>query len=160
MMQEIAQQPVWLQIWIYWLILVNTASIVFVGRRVEARWVLAAWIGNLAFMAYLYDTMGYVRLLGLSHVVLWTPLLVYLYRRHQNERQVREQDADEPVPVAKETKGLARIARAWLFVLFFTNLTSLAVDYVDVARYFIERPQTEERGRDQRHMLIPRPSPR
>jgi hypothetical protein len=32
-----------------------------------------AWVGY-----WLYDRMGYVKLLGLPHIVVWTPLAIYL----------------------------------------------------------------------------------
>ncbi len=112
---HILQEPLWLQIWLVWLLLVNSASVAFV-RRGEARWVLIAFVANLVTLSALFELNGYNRLLGLSHVIWWTPLLVYLYRR----------------PVLSARPGAFP---AWLRVLFVTNLASLVVDYVDVARY-------------------------
>ena len=109
----IAQEPIWLQAWIYWMVVVNTASFLFL-KQIEARWVLAAWIGNLIFMILLYENVGYVRLLGLSHVIFWTPLLVYLFRRRDK---------------------LSGATGVWLRILMATLALSLVVDYVDVARY-------------------------
>lgn len=116
-MAEVLKQPWWLKSWIFWLILVNTASVVFV-RRLEARWVLAAWVSNAVLMNLLYAQLGYVRLLGLSHVIFWTPLLVYLYRRRG------------------EWAGAGAYG-AWLKVLVFTDAASLLIDYLDVVRYLL-----------------------
>lgn len=115
LMQNIFAQPTWLVAWVGWLMLVNTASVIFV-RQVPARWVLAAWIGNALTMTALHVEFGFTRILGLSHVIWWTPLLIYLWR-------------------AQALRTLTGPARHWLLALVLSNGVSLVVDYVDVARY-------------------------
>jgi hypothetical protein len=115
MFDHILQEPLWLRLWVFWMIGVNTLSLVFL-RHIEARWVLGAWLGNLVLMSVLFELNGYNRLLGLSHVVWWTPLLIYLFRRR-----------DQLPAVGAYT--------TWVKVLFLTNGVSLIVDYIDVARY-------------------------
>lgn len=115
MLDQVLQQPWWLQAWIFWLVVVNTAAVVF-WRRIEARWVLLAWTLNLPLITLLYERFGYTRILGLSHILCWTPLLVYLWRRR-------------PWPGGAYGK--------WLATLFVTNLASLAIDYLDVVRYLL-----------------------
>jgi len=63
--------------------------------------------------------LGYVRLLGITHIVVWTPFLIYLWRR-------REIIKAKPTP-----------ARVYFAALFVTNLISLAFDYTDLARYVL-----------------------
>jgi hypothetical protein len=82
MFPYILSEPLYLQIWIFWLIVINTACIFF-PRQVEARWVLAAWMASIVLMTALFELNGYNRLLGLAHVISWTPLLVYLHRRRE-----------------------------------------------------------------------------
>lgn len=118
MMQDIAREGPLLQGWVFWLMIINTASILFIVHRVEARWVLAAWVVNMFLMGFLYDNYGYVRLLGLSHIILWTPLLVYLWRRRDN--------------IDRSTWG-----GRYLALLFISNFVSLVFDYLDLARYFL-----------------------
>lgn len=113
--------PVWLQIWVGWLIVVNSAAVLFLSRR-PARWVLAAWLVNIGLMTALAQANGFNKLLGLSHVVVWTPLLIYLYRRRRREVL---------------SSGSSSYER-WIRVLFATNLLSLIIDYVDVARYLVD----------------------
>lgn len=115
MLPHILAEPLFLQIWISWFVIVNSASLFFL-RHAEARWVLAAWLVNLAFMTALFELNGYNRLLGLSHVLIWTPLLVYLYRRRSS------------------LMGDLLFGK-WARTLFLTNLLSLVVDYVDVVRF-------------------------
>lgn len=115
MLEHMFREPLWLQAWMAWMAGVNTASVLYL-RRVEARWVLGAFIGNAVLMNLIFELYGYNRLLGLAHVIGWTPLLVYLARRWPE---------------------LPREGGFWIWIraLFATNALSLAVDYVDVARY-------------------------
>jgi len=114
MLEHILNQPFWLKVWIFWMIFLNSASIVFV-RRAEGRWVLAAWIASLVTLNRLFEEFGYTRILGLAHVLWWSPLVLYLFRR-------RAQFGEGPFG------GWAR----WVAL---TNAASLAIDYVDVARW-------------------------
>lgn len=112
----IMMQPLWLQAWIGWLVLVNILGAVIFVRRPEARWVLIAMAGNAVFMNWLFAEYGYQRILGLAHVVFWTPLLAYLWLRRRQW-------------------ALQSLGGKWIAVLFATNLVSLVIDYIDVARY-------------------------
>lgn len=118
LMDFILAEPLPLVAWVMVLMVMNTASIFFL-KRVEARWVLAAWIPNGIFMSYLLTQFGYTRMLGLSHVVFWTPLLVYLWRRRA------------------QWNVSGSLTGKWLVGLFGVNLASLLVDYVDVVRYLL-----------------------
>ncbi len=116
-MGHILAQPTWLVAWVLWMMAVNLASVLWVGTRVEARWVLGAFALAASFMQVLFWAVGYARLLGLAHVLAWTPLVVYLARRWPRL---------EPGPY-----------RAWVGALLATDVTSLVVDYTDVARYLL-----------------------
>ena len=123
MFSEMMAQPLALQLWILWLVVINTASLLFL-RHQEGRWVLFAWVANAITMTALFEWTGYTRLLGLSHVVWWTPLLVFLW-------------------VRRKATGDRGGFTAWIRVLFWTNLLSLVIDYTDVARYVLgERTPT------------------
>ncbi|MFN8544495.1 MAG: hypothetical protein U0807_09830 [Candidatus Binatia bacterium] len=117
MLEHILRYPLWLQAWIAWLGLVNLAAILFL-RQVQARWALAAFGGAAIFMSVLLTLNGFNRLLGLAHVVFWTPLVIYL---------VRQRPRLEP--------GSA--FSTWVTVLLATNSLSLVIDYVDVIRYVL-----------------------
>jgi len=118
MMAQILAEPLWLVVWVFTLMIVNTAAVLFL-RRVEARWVLLAWVINLPLMGSLYATFGYVRLLGVSHVIVWTPLLMYLWMRRGQWLPART------------------LADKWIVLLFTVNLLSLVIDYIDVIRWLI-----------------------
>lgn len=118
LLQYLLAEPAPLVAWIFWLIAVNTAAVFFL-RRTEARWVLAAWLANVVLMSALVEFNGYNRFLGFSHVVVWTPLLIYLHKR-------------------RDRLSGDKLFDGWIRTLFVTNLLSLIVDYIDVARYFIQ----------------------
>ncbi len=117
MMIHVMQEPLWLQAWVGWMMLVNTAALLFL-KQPAARVVLVAWIGNIITMGVLYEMVGYVRLLGLSHVIWWTPLAVYLWRQRAQFQ-------------APDWFGY------WGRVLLATILASLVIDYIDVVRYLL-----------------------
>lgn len=114
------QQSPGLLLWMGWMGLVNLASLAFLGRP-EARWVLGLFLASFLTMNLLFALAGYGRLLGLAHVLFWTPLLVLLLRG----RALRE---------APGAYGI------WLRILFMTNAVSLVIDYTDVARYLLGDP--------------------
>ena len=116
--EDIMRQPAWVGIWVMYLAGLNLIGcVLFAWKYVEARWGLGLFLLSAIAMSQLYDAMGYVRLLGITHIVVWTPLLIYLWRR-------REIIKIKPVP-----------SRTFFAVLFLTNLISLAFDYADLARY-------------------------
>ena len=116
MMVKIMAEPLWLQAWVYWMMLLNTAAIFFLKHK-QAKVVLVLWVGNLITMTVLYELVGYVRLLGLSHVIWWTPLVIYLFSQRRS------------FP--------AGLVATWLWIVLITNSASLILDYIDVARYFM-----------------------
>ncbi len=112
----------WTLVWFYWLgvaIVVTPLVLAFSkATRRDALIVLLTNISVIASMGWLYEQVGYVRLLGIVHVVLWTPLFVYLWGRAKN--------SEITLPF--------RLV-IWLFVA--TLAISLAFDYVDVVRYLL-----------------------
>ncbi|MCH7960337.1 MAG: hypothetical protein IID08_09405 [Candidatus Hydrogenedentes bacterium] len=114
--EGILSMPIGWMLWVMWMMALNTASMIFCWKKIEARFVLAAWIPNGIFMTLLAEQMGYTRILGLSHVIFWTPLVIYLFTRRKNFEW-------------STTYG------KWLYILLVTNVASLVIDYIDVIRY-------------------------
>jgi hypothetical protein len=126
--QAIATQPLWVQYWLYILvfsIVIMPLSLLFWKQtRFTAIIIVAASMLAGIGVSKLYDQLGYVKLLGLPHVILWTPLAYYLFK------QVRRQD----MPVWP---------RRIMWVVLAVFIVSLVFDYVDVARYVLgERTPT------------------
>jgi hypothetical protein len=117
LISEILGEPWWLLAWIAWLGLVNLAGVLFLSE-VEARWTLAAFFASAVAMSMLYELTGYNRLLGLAHVLFWTPLVIYLYARLRNL-------VGPP------------LFEGWVRLLLASLGVSLVIDYVDVLRYLL-----------------------
>ena len=117
-----AQLPTWVQIWLNILLLgafiLPLTLLIWKQTRVTAIiTLLASGLAAFAIMS-MYDKIGLVRLLGLPHIILWTPLVIYLIKQYQR--------ADMP----SAPKWIIRIISA-------TIVISLVFDYYDVIRYFL-----------------------
>ena len=86
--------------------------------RVAAIVTLVTGIAGGFFVGWLYDKMGYVKLLGLPHIIFWTPAAIYLFL------QLRRTD-------------LPKWSRWIMMVVLGTIVVSLAFDYTDALRYLL-----------------------
>lgn len=122
----IAMQPVWLKSWIYLLVATNIASLFFIAKRVDGKWrprwealaILLSFFAAGAFMEWLYGQYGYVRLLGLAHLIFWTPAYVWIFSRR------------------KQLIESAAIFGKYLIAYLLINGISLVIDLIDVVRYY------------------------
>ncbi len=116
----IATQPEWIQYWVNAMGLVIVAAIVVLlcsaRTRRDAVLILAAMAATSACMMVLYGQVGYVRLLGIVHVLFWTPLVIYLWYRLKDP-------------------AIASPFRQMIWLLMAVMVASLVFDYADVARY-------------------------
>ncbi len=116
-MAAMERQPMWVQIWVNILGTVNVAAILFVYKSRLSWIVLGAIVFSLLAISWLHSEYGYVRLLGLPHIIVWTPMLLYFWKK---------------VPKLEPS-----LLKKYLYLLMGTNFISLVIDYVDVARYFL-----------------------
>jgi len=109
-------------VWLYWMsfaIIVTPLVLIFSKTtRLDAVIVLLTNLAMLVGMGWVYEQMGYVRAMGIVHVILWTPLFIYLFLRAKNG----------------EMPLLCRLVM-WMFAA--TLAVSLVFDYTDVARYLL-----------------------
>lgn len=124
----VAHQPLWVRLWLVWLLFGAGALplALFIWKQ-SRKVALAALIANIPAglgTAWIYQYMGYVKLLGLAHIIFWTPLAVYLYM------QLKRSD-------------LPQWPRWIIMVALATLAISLAFDYTDALRYILgERTAT------------------
>lgn len=115
-----AHAPAWVAIWINILLLgamiLPLTLFFWKSTRLTALFSLVAGIISVGGIMFLYQQLGYVKLLGLAHIVAWTPLAIYLWFK------MRSPD----VP---------RTPRVIMGVVFATITVSLVFDYVDAVRY-------------------------
>lgn len=106
--------PWWL--WIALLAAVNAVAPLFFLGSLEATVVLAAVVVGFVVQMALLSRLGFVRLLGVGHIVAWVPMLLWLVPRLEN-------------------LGTTTAFGRWLFAVVVVDLASLAIDFVDVGRY-------------------------
>ncbi len=121
-----ATEPVWLRAWIQVLIGVHFAALLFIVGREGGRWrfraepaaLLAAFIAAALVMGRLYDSVGYVRLLGLAHLLCWGPVWIWILLRRK-EFEIRS------------------IYGGYIHVYLLIAGISLVIDALDVGRYVL-----------------------
>ncbi|WP_298297503.1 hypothetical protein [uncultured Litoreibacter sp.] len=120
--EAIALQPAWVGIWLNVLFLgafvLPVALLFWKPSRMVAVWTLIASLLAGVSVVWMFGQMGYVKLLGLPHLILWTPLAIYLWRQIGR--------IDMPI-----------WPRRIMWVILGIIVISLAFDYVDVARYIL-----------------------
>jgi len=120
MQDAIAAQPQWVQIWLNVLgvcaFLLPAALLIWRASRLAgAITVIASALAGIGVF-WIFNQFGFVRLLGLPHIILWLPVVIYL------ARQSRRPD----MPTAP---------RAIMYAVMAVMCVSLVFDVVDVARY-------------------------
>ncbi len=120
--EQILLLPQWVQIWINAIGFVLIGSLIIFlfskSTRKDALVVFLLAAPGVAMVLFLHTQMGLVRLLGLGHVIFWTPLLVYLVRRLRHD----------PPP------GLFAFVMG---VLTLVIAVALVFDYIDVVRWVL-----------------------
>jgi len=106
--------PPLLRAWAVLLVAVNALSILFI-QSVYAQVALAAVTIGVIIMAVIHARLGYVRLLGIGHI-LWIPMLPWLVCELSNV------DHDSWL-------------YWWLVCLIVLNSICLTVDTIDVVRF-------------------------
>lgn len=104
--------------WVAWVALLMTVNMVvpiFFIDQLEAQVVLATMMASAALMMFIFAQKGFVRLLGLGHV-LWIPLIFWLSGR---------------IDFAFVAAGFDR----WILAVIVLNSLSLLIDVGDVIRY-------------------------
>ena len=119
---DVLAQPMAVQLWVVLMIaalfVVPGLLLRYESSRREGKVILASSIVLSILMLLWHAQVGYTRMLGLPHILIWTPLLGYLYSRR---------------------KHLASLLRVrWMtMALVSTIVVSLAFDSANVIRYIL-----------------------
>ena len=116
---ELKQQPIWVSIWLLFLMIVNIASVMF-WNELLAKVIFITFMLSAIFMMGLYSRFGFEKILGLGHI-LWIPLLVYVLIE---------------IPAAEGA------FKSYLIILLISITISLVFDIIDVWRYFTSPKNT------------------
>lgn len=116
--------PQWVQIWmdILGLVLVVSTVCLLVGKQTRAvgLYMLISTVAIVTIMVSMHAQLGMVRLLGVVHIVFWTPLVLYLWQRLKT---------NPPPP--------GRYLAAVMTVLMIVCFAALIFDYYDVTRWIL-----------------------
>lgn len=127
----IAASANWVQIWVQILVVVNLAAVFFIltrkdGKfsvRIEAIAIVVSFFLAGAMMTGMYTQIGFVRLLGLPHLIFWLPVYVWL--------------------LVKFRRGVFSSPFKYYLLLYFLIAgMSLVIDLADVTRYLIGERQS------------------
>ena len=102
-------------VWVMFLFSVNLIPALIFIETLEARVVLGGLVAGAILQTWIFSKKGFVRLLGLGHV-LWLPMVIWLGYR---------------VPLADPGSLFAYA----LIAIVIVNSLSLAIDTIDVIRY-------------------------
>ena len=123
LIDDVLLQPTVVVLWSFWMFAVVVVTPVVLqlcgAQRLDRIVVTAASIAVIVSMPLWHAQMGgYTRLVGLPHIVVWTPLVIYLYARRKQ--------FISPWPVQ------------WaIAALMVTIVVSLGFDYADTVRYLL-----------------------
>ena len=67
------------KIWMNWMLIVFAASLLFVWKHPPARWATGAFIVSMILGALIFKATSDPWLLGIGHLIAWTPLAIYLF---------------------------------------------------------------------------------
>ncbi len=118
MNEHMLSQPLWVLIWISIMVGMHLIAIPLAFKDWRPRIMVIVMICNAIFMSALFSRYGYTRILGLSHVIFWTPLLAYLWKRRNAH---------------PERIWTGRFVRVSMVIIFM----SLILDYYDVIQYVL-----------------------
>jgi len=108
------------QVWIVLLVLANgVGPFLFLWRaetRPEALAVLGAGAVGMVIQLVVFRWRGFVRLLGIGHLIAWVPLLAWLVGR-------------------LDSVDRASLFGIWILAVVALDLLSLVIDVTDVMRY-------------------------
>ena len=109
-------------VWSGWMFALSVAApvllLLFGAPRLDCLVVATAAIALILLMPPWHAHMGYTRLIGLPHIVIWTPLALFLYLRWEH--------LASPWPVRWTTAALMT-----------TIVVSLGFDYADALRWLL-----------------------
>lgn len=124
--EAIATEPIWLQAWVMVLVAANLAALLFVVGRREGRWqvrpepiaIVVSFVAAGLFMGWLYAQVGYVRLLGVAHLVFWGPVWAWILSR-------------------RRAIGTGSLFGKYIHLYLVVAGASLLIDAIDVIRHLL-----------------------
>ena len=104
------------RLWVGALIVANGVLPLLFWERPEAKAILGVFLIGALVQMILFRLLGFVRFLGIGHILVWVPLLPWLWTQRST--------LEPGTPLAR-----------WLLAVIVLDALSLVIDFVDVARY-------------------------
>lgn len=125
--EAIASEPTWLRAWVMLLVVTHTvAAIAFIVGKESGGWrvrgepiaIIVGFVAAGMLMNWMYAEYGYVRLLGLAHLIGWTPAYLWVLTR-------------------RKRIGVATLYGKYIHAYLLIASVSLVIDTIDVIRYLL-----------------------
>ena len=113
---EASMSPL-VRVWVNWMVIIFLVSILFAWKHTSARVILVAFILTVPVALITWELTHNVYLLGIPHLIVWTPLAVYLIRTE----------------IIGKTRQLKSVYGVYLIMFLVTIITSLVLDIRDIA---------------------------
>jgi hypothetical protein len=124
--EAILTEPFWLQAWVMLLVIAQLGAVLFVVGKDNGNWflrkeclaIIPGFIVAAIVMDWMYGQYGYVRLLGLAHLVAWSGPFVWIFLR-------------------RKLIGIESVYGKYILFYLVVSGTSLLIDAVDVIRFMV-----------------------
>lgn len=114
-----ANSPAWVLIWVNAMVVVLAVAIPFSFSYKEARWILLGAVLGMIGTIVAYSLFGFTRLLGLGHILFWTPTLIYI------------------ITVRGWKTYHKTLFSRWMILAALVIGISLAFDFIDLLRWIL-----------------------
>lgn len=114
-----ANSPVWVIVWVNFMVAILALAIPFSFSYREAKWILLGSVLGMIGTIVAYSLFGFTRLLGLGHIIFWTPTLIYI------------------ITVRGWKTYHKTLFSRWLVVAAIVMGVSLAFDVIDLLRWIL-----------------------
>lgn len=123
LMSRILHMPFPWNLWVMILGGVNCIGGLYFFQFTEGKFAIGAMMGAMVVMLLIFNRFGFVRLLGLGHILFWIPFLAWSVWRFQFNFESEQ-------------------LKWWLVTVNVFNGASLLIDFADVWRF--ARGETEK----------------
>ncbi|GAB4024289.1 MAG: hypothetical protein Fur0010_27590 [Bdellovibrio sp.] len=117
LMRKIFTMPFPWNLWVIILSMINFIGGVMFISTFEGKFSLFSMMGAVIVMTIIYARYGFVRLLGLGHILFWLPFVAFCIRQLTNGTT------------------LSATFRVWLLTVIIINSASLIIDFIDLFKF-------------------------
>jgi len=114
-----ANSPTWVIVWVNFMVAILALAIPFSFSYREATWILLGSVLGMIGTIVAYSLFGFTRLLGLGHIIFWTPTLIYI------------------ITVRGWKTYSKTLFSRWLIVAAIVMGVSLMFDVIDLLRWIL-----------------------